>query len=210
MAKIWKATYRYLNNGQECDLGLHYQFDGDTGSNEPDAQSVAGKIDTHLQGLVKVMIRNTGTLQSLIVREEVDPVTPTVPDVYELPINLAGTATIGTVGTQPNELVPLFHRKSHGAVKGGQSWCFGPSPLGGANIVAGSWDNTTFWWDQWTNFAAALDDVLNYGGPLPGVQGNLRPVCYARTRRKHGVTPYTFNVTAASVHTRPRWLRSRA
>lgn len=209
MAKIWKATYNYDENGQHCAAGVHYQFDGVTGSDEPSASSVADKIDAKLTNAFKAMVRDDGIVRSLVVLEEVDPAGSAVPEHFEKTLNVAGGAFSGTAGSMAAEEVALIHRKTGAAVRGAQSWLFSPSPRGGASITGGNWDTGSAFWGFWTAFAALLDDDLNYAGPVPGVMGDLHPVAYARTRRRRGLTPYTFRVTSPSVDPRPRWLRSR-
>jgi len=209
VAKIWKCTYTYTQSGESCALGLHYQWDGDTGSDEPGPDDLATRLDSHLRSAMRNMLGNTtGSLTALIVREEVDPSSDDVPAVHELLIGLAGTG-VDPDGDQPKEVVPLFHRKTAGAVKGGQSWCFGPAPYGAASIVGGLWDTGSIVYGFWTAFAALLDDDIDHAGSIPGISGTYHPVAYAKTRRRRGVEPYTFQVTSASVDRRPRWLRSR-
>jgi hypothetical protein len=211
MAKIWKVTWQYVNGGQECDLGLHYQWDGETGSTEISAEKVCDVLDTKLTTAIKNMVRDTGSVVAVIAREEVDPTGTDVPEVHEKPLGVAGTIFSGTAGSLPYELVPLFHRKTSGAVKGGQSWCFGPSPLGGAGITNGLWDTGSVPYGAWSTFAALLDDRVHYDNSpaVTGTVGDLVPVAYTKTRRKRGISPYTFNVTSAGVARQPRWLRSR-
>lgn len=209
MAKTYKCTFDYLNRGQQCALGLHYQWDGDTGSDEPPASDLATRLDSHLRAAMRGMLGDTvGTLERLVVREEVEPGSGDVPDIAELLIAQAGTYISGD-GHQAPEVVPLFKRKTAAAVKGAQSWCFGPSPNQGGQINSGLWDSGSGWYGQWQTFVALLDDDIAHGGTLPGISGTYHPVAYSETRRRRSLDPYTFQVTTVAIDPRPRWLRSR-
>lgn len=208
MAKIWRATFLYTLDGQSCGLGAHWQFDGDTGSDEPDAHSIADKLDTHMSTAVKACIRESGILTSLRVLEETDPNGDDVPDSYEKGLNLQGTYFSGTEGDQPDELCAVIHRRTAAAVRGAKGWVFTPSPLGGATIHNGLWDTGSVPWGLWSTLADRFDEVLDYTGTVPNPSGKLRPIVYSRTRRRRGVEPYTFNVTSSVLDRKPRWLRS--
>lgn len=208
MAKIWRATWLYTLDGQSCGLGAHWQFDGDTGSDEPDAHSIADKLDTHASSAVKATIRDTGILTSLRVLEEVDPNGGAVPDSFEKGLNQAGTYFSGTAGDQPDELCAVIHRRTTAPVRGAKGWVFTPSPLGGATIHNGLWDTGSVPWGLWSSLADKFDEVLDYTGVVPNPSGKLRPVVYSRTRRRRALSPYTFNVTSAVLDRKPRWLRS--
>jgi hypothetical protein len=208
MAKIWRATWLYTLDGQSCGLGAHWQFDGDAGSDEPDAQSIANKLDTHASSAVKATIRDTGILTSLRVLEELDPASSAVPDSYEKPLNLAGTYFSGTAGDQPDELCAVIHRRTTAPVRGAKGWVFTPSPLGGASISNGLWSTGSVPWGLWSALADKFDEVLDYTGIVPNPSGKLNPVVYSRTRRRRGESPYTFKVTSAILDRKPRWLRS--
>jgi hypothetical protein len=210
MANIWKATYRCVVNGRESLTGFHYQFNGDTGSDEPDAHSVADKLDAHLSTALQACVISGNYLESLAVRQELAPGSSDVPDEYVKNLHLSGTLSGAASGTSPAELCALVHRRASAPVRGAKSWCFMPPTDTGNNIAGDRWVTGSGAYPNWAAFAALLDDVLNYGGPIPGVMGDLNPVAYSRTRRLRSQTPYTFQITSADVDTRPRWLRSRA
>lgn len=209
MAKIWKATWHWADFGQDGYMGVHYQWDGNTGSDEPDAANVASHIDSHASDLLKNCVRDTGTLIELLVLEETDPGSSDVPEQAVVNINEAGTVFSGTAGSMASEEVALLHRKTGAAVRGAKSWCFTPAPRGGATITAGLWDTGSALWTKWNALADGLEDDIDIGASVPGVFGTLHPVAYSRTRRNREQTPFTFNVTSVTVDARPRWLRSR-
>lgn len=209
MAKIWKATFNAVEAGQVTATGFHYQWDGEAGSEEPSAKRVAEAIDAKLRSAYRAMVRDDGTVEFLRTLEELDPDSDAVPETYELQINQAGTLFSGTAGEQPYEMVALIHRKSGAAVKGAQSWCFTPSPRGGASISGGTWNTGSVPFSKWSDFAALLEDDIDIDDLLPVIHGTLHPVAYAKTRRRRGEEPYTFNITSCNVDARPRWLRSR-
>jgi hypothetical protein len=209
VAKIWRCTYQAHVQGQEQLVGLHYQFDGDTGSDEPDAASVAGRVDGILNTVFRVCIPSSGVLDSLTVREELTPGSTDVPDQSILVLNQAGTGSNAGIGSQPFELCALVHRKTAAPIRGARSWVFMPSLMRSVVITNETWAAGGTELLAWQAFAAKLDDSSNYGGPLPGIMGDLNPVAYSRTRRARAQAPWTFRVILGTVDARPRWLRSR-
>jgi len=190
-------------------MGVHYQWDGETGSDEPDAENVGTHVDSHASDAVKGCVRDTGTLIELRVVQELAPNDDSVPGAADIAINEAGTVFSGTAGSMALEEVPLFHRKTAAAVRGAKSWCFGPAPRGGATITNGLWDTGSALWTKWETLADALAGDIDIGSSIPGVWGTLRPIAYARQRRQNEQEPFTFDITAVTVDPRPRWLRSR-
>lgn len=209
MAKIWKATWHWKDAGQDGYMGVHYQWDGVTGSDEPSASNVGDHIDSHASDAVKNCVRDTGVLVELLVLEELLSGSTDVPEAYVKNINAAGTVFSGTAGSMPSEEVPLLHRKTGAAVRGARSWCFGPAPRGGATITNGLWDTGSALWTKWNTLADALEGDIDIGASLPGVEGTLHPVAFSRSRERAEKTPFTFNVTSVTVDAKPRWLRSR-
>jgi hypothetical protein len=210
VAKVWKVTFGYRNLGQDCDLGLHYQWDGTVGANEATAQEVATAIDSHLSAAMADMIRNTGSLETVTAREEVAHPGVDVPSLYIKNHHLNGGLASGAEGQAPPEMCALLHRRTEGAIRGAQSWCFTPSPSGGAGVVGGLWDSASGPYGKWAAFVALLDDEFDETtGPF-ALGGKLKPVAYLRHRRSLGQTPYTFAVKSAAIDAKPRWLRSRS
>lgn len=209
MAKIWKCTYRATVAAQECLVGMHYQFDGDTGSDEPTASDVASKVDTHLRTAMLATVVAGNYLETLTVKEELVPGSTDVPEQFVLNINANGTLSSAGVGSAPTEECALMHRRTGAAVRGAKSWTFLPPPLKSASIISGKWSTSSSDFTAWAAFAAVCDDVLPFTGTIPDPSGSLNPVAYSKNRRVRALVPYTFLVTACEIDTKVRWLRSR-
>jgi len=209
MANIWKATWHWKDAGQDGYMGVHYQWDGVTGSDEPDAENVATHIDSHASDAVKSCVREEGVLVELLVRQELEHGSPDVPGQFDVAIGEAGTLFSGTAGSMAEQEVPLLHRKTGAAVRGAKSWCFGPGPRGGATITNGLWDTGSVPWGKWVTLAAALLGDIDIGSSVPGVDGTLHAIAYSKSRRDRSLDPFTFRVTSVTVDPSPRWLRSR-
>jgi hypothetical protein len=57
-------------------------------------------------------------------------------------------------------------------------------------------------------FANAAIGIFAVG--TPPFETTIRPVIYSRTRHQRGQSPFTFNLSGATVKVQPTWLRSRA
>jgi hypothetical protein len=74
---------------------------------------------------------------------------------------------------------------------------------------AGLWDATSITTAPFSTMTAKVDDVLNNVFPEELGNGDLNPIIYSETRRRRGQSPYTFQITGATIRQHAAWLRRR-
>ena len=202
------AVYRFQFNGISADgglaiTGLHYKTDPPPLGDEPNPADVLTAIDTHIRTAFLLCVDTDYVLQTESLREEVTPGSGDVPALAELAVNQHGTL-VGGSGNMPTPTCAVIALKTTAAIRSARGYMALPSP--GRNMLA----NPDAWSSGYLTTLNAFGDLLNDHfdiGTLTTTR--VTPVVYSRVRRAEGKNPYTFDITAATAHAKPKFRRSR-
>ena len=204
MARVYKATFMCHDGGGILyEPGLHYQTDLSAGGSEPDPDDVANKI-WELVGINFQQCTAAAIIcDELVVTEQVLPPA----------IGVGGAHTVAAPGLLPNGDVKLpgpmsplisWHTNVHSRSARGHT--FMPNVFDSSHLAANGLWNTTML-AQLQGFANAC--LVHGAVGTPPLETTIRPIIYSRTRHERGLSPFTFELTGATVRPQPHWLRSR-
>lgn len=206
--KIWRCSYvGHFASGAEFVNDLYYQTDLDVLEEEPSAANVGDAVNDHLKTAYKACIPASSLVNSLEVREEVDPLDPSlVPEAASIIINEAGTLSVADQNL-PDAATLIVTKRTDAATRSGRGYIAMPSPKGVAQLTTSNrWNTGGLYFGAVTTFSALLDDDVETGG-VGSV--TCHPVVYSRTRAKNALTPVTFRITSALPRPEVRWRRTR-
>jgi len=203
VARTYRATIRCHDTVTLAliEPTLHYQTDVAPAGSEPDPNDVASGIWGVIGTAFRAASPTVCMVDALDVVEEVIP--PDVAVGGTFAVNALGTlATANQFLSRGTCLGVNIHTATRSRSARGfvhlagclSSSYAGGQTLGGAYLTAAQ------------AFAALLDNSFDLGVVLPT---HVNPVVYSRTRRARGESPYTFQVTSATVSPVVRYLRSR-
>jgi hypothetical protein len=110
-------------------------------------------------------------------------------------------------GKLSHALVPVINFHTATRSRSARGWQMLAGPRREADCAGDNWDQTTAYWSALQSYAALLEDHLTYTvAPIGTI---LRPVVYSRKRHHANTSPWTFDVTSATVNPQSRWLKSR-
>lgn len=175
---------------------------------EAGIDSVRDALMTALKTKYKSVLASLITLDSFMVREEVDPAGAAIPATSFVNIGEVGTRSSGN-NDAPLSLTMLAKLQSNAAVRSGHGRIFMPPPLDhGAMRNGRDWDPLS---SYWLTCKAFLDElVLDHSVGGIGFESTISPVIYSRTRRARGDDNYYFDVSGYTIRSAPHWLRSRS
>lgn len=203
MSKVWRLTFKCdYADGTLVEPSLHYQSDVAPLGDEPDGDSVADAVYTHLGADFLQSLPTVVTLHDLVATEQVVP-----PAIGAQGSHHVGLPGIGISGAQdlPRELVPLVNMRTNTVSRSARGHIFLCGPGDKSKVVDRKWTDA-FIAGAYQGLVDKLDDQLTLGAVNPT---HLNPVIYSRTRHLRDQDPFTFGVVSAAVKVRPTWLRSR-
>lgn len=209
MATVWRCSYESTRLGVTFVNTFHVVGRPTLPADDPSADTVRDVLNTALTTKYRAVLSNDTTLQTLTVREELDPSSHDIPRESVLTIGALGTRAVANTNMPPS-MTLLATIRTNAAVRSGHGRLFLPPPIEqGALTANGIWLTTNGYWIASNTFMAEL--INDHTFTVLGVPaGSIDPVVYSRTRRLRGDSNYYFDVTAYVLRTIPHWLRSRA
>lgn len=191
-----------ISDGTLVQPNLHYQTDLSFIGDEPDPDDVAAGI-WGVWGTQFLACCWSGiTVHELVVTEEV--LKPNIGAGGSHTVNAPGTLATGTGNSPPPGVCGVINLHTATRSRRSRGWVHGP-PMAYSSFVNGK-ALTGAYLTALQTWAALLDNSFDLG--TVDIT-HVHPVVYSRTQREQALTPYTFRVTAASVNTVPKYLRSR-
>jgi hypothetical protein len=209
MATVWRCSYESTRAGVTVVNTFHQVARPDPGADDPSADTVRDVLTAALNTKYRAVLPADATLQSLTVREELDPSSHDIPRESVATIGLAGTRAVADTNL-PAMMTLLATIRTNAAVRSGHGRLFLPLPTEQAALTGGAiWRTTNAFWIACTAFMTELNN--NHNWTVLGVpSGHLSTIVYSRTRRQRGDAAYYFDMTAYILRTVPHWLRSRS
>lgn len=208
MAKIWRITWSgTYADGVVTSNSLHFRTEPAALGSDPPAGDVLNLIDTELTTLYRNCLPNTLKVHAVIAAECLSPseiAQGGVPEGSAKELELDGT--LAPADTKlPEALSAIIQLRTGVPLRSARGYLSMPSPLGSAGLTTGGvWTGSTK--SAYDAFAAKLDDDYELG--TVDVTSVI-PVVYSRTRHDRGISPWWFQIEAATLVNKARWRRSR-
>lgn len=200
----WVGTYA---DGVVTSNGLHYETQPPTLGDEPAPVDVLNKLDTELTTLYRNCLPSAITVHAITLAECLSPAEiagGSVPHGAAKELELAGTLSPADTKI-PEAIAAIIQLRTGVPLRSARGYIALPSPLGSASLTNGGlWTGSTK--SAYDAFAAKLDDDYEIGTVAVT---SIVPMVYSRTRHDRGVSPWTFQVEAATLVNKARWRRSR-
>lgn len=210
MALQWRCSYSSTYpGGVQVVNTFHVVARPDGGvTTDASASTVRDTLHSALTTKYRACTPSFATVDSLLVRQEVDPTSGDIPPESLQTIGLAGTRTASNNDT-PLSMGLLAKLATNAAVRSGHGRMFLPPACDHLALAGGrNWDSTNVYW---INSKAFLDELVqSHHAGVVLLGWNLDPIVYSRTRRARGDAAYYFDITGHVMRPAPHWLRSRA
>lgn len=209
MARAWRCSYESTRLGVTLVNTFHVVGRPTLPADDPSASTIRDVLHTALTTKYRAVASTDTTVNTLTVREELDPASTGIPEEAVQTIGLAGTRTVADTNLPPS-MTLLATIRTNAAVRSGHGRVFLLPPVEQAALTGSAlWRTTNAYWINSVTFMAEL--IQDHTFTVLGVPaGSIDPVVYSRTRRERGDANYYFDVTAYVLRPNPHWLRSRA
>jgi hypothetical protein len=208
MSKVWRCSYESVRSGVLLVNVFHTVATADVGIGDATADEVRDALNTALTTKYRAILDTGSTLNSLTVRQELDPGDTSIPAESVLTIGSLGTRSVSD-SYLPMSLTQLVSLRTNAAVRSGHGRMFMPPPIASSNLSTGGiWSTGAPYWSNVGTFMTELLSTHRVGGI--GTGSDLHTVVYSRTRRARGDSEYWFGVSAYIQRPAPHWLRSRS
>jgi hypothetical protein len=209
MALQWRCSYTTRSyTGVQIVNTFHVVARPDTGVlTDASANGVRDALHSALTTKYRAIVGTIDTVESLVVRQEVDPNGTAIPAESVQTIGLAGTRSVGDQFLAAG-LCCLATLDSNAAVRGGKGRMFMPPAYTSAAASSnGTWLATNAYF---TTIKTFLDELLqSHHVGSAGTGWSLDPIVYSRTRRQRADPNYYFDIVAYRQRTIQHFLRSR-
>lgn len=209
MALQWRCSYTTTSyTGVSIVNTFHVVARPDTGVvTDASADAVRDGLHTALTTKYRAVVASIDTVQSLVVRQEVNPTSGDIPAESVQTIGLAGTRSASDQFLAAG-LCCLATLDSNAAVRGGKGRMFmPPAYVSSAAASNGTWLSTNAYM---TTIKTFLDELISsHHIGAAGLGWTLAPIVYSRTRRARGDSNYYFDIVAYRQRTIQHFLRSR-
>lgn len=210
MSKQWRCSYTSVSSEGIEIVNTFHVVDQPTPASSGDASAdqVRDTLDAALTTKYRAILGTSDLLQTLTVRQEVDPGSGDVPEESVKSIGLNGTRTGVTTKDLSGGLCMLVAVNSNAAVRGGKGRMWMPPAWTSSVVTAGGiWASSSLYW---VNVKAFMDEMLvthNTGGSVNTYDINW--IVYSRTRRARGDANYWFDVSGYTMRPAQHFLRTR-